>query len=94
MALNGGPMFTFSEAVSFVVNCQDQEEIDEYWGKLLDEGKAQQCGWLKDKYGISWQILPSNLGQLMQNPDPAKANRIMLALMKMVKIDIKMLRNA
>jgi predicted 3-demethylubiquinone-9 3-methyltransferase (glyoxalase superfamily) len=92
-ALNGGPHFTFTEAISFVVNCETQEEIDEYWEKLLqDGGKPSQCGWLKDRFGLSWQIVPTILGELMK--DPAKAGRVMKALMPMVKLDIATLKAA
>lgn len=93
-AINGGPVFKFTEAVSFVINCDTQNEIDHYWEKLSEGGdpKAQQCGWLKDKYGLSWQIVPSLLGQLMS--DPSKSERVMNALLKMKKLDIKTLQEA
>ncbi len=96
VALNGGPHFKFSEAISFVVNCESQEEVDYYWEKLSEGGdpKAQQCGWLKDKYGVSWQIVPTVLGEMLQDKDPKKSERVMNALLKMVKIDIKKLREA
>ena len=95
MALNGGPMFKFTEAVSFVVNCETQAEIDDYWKKLTaDGGQEVQCGWLKDKFGLSWQIVPAALGQMMKDKDPAKTNRVMQALMKMVKLDINGLQQA
>lgn len=94
-ALNGGPQFTFSEAVSFVVNCENQQEIDEYWGKLIsDGGQESMCGWLKDRFGFSWQIVPVQMGKLMTNKDPQKANRVMQALLKMKKIDIGTLEAA
>lgn len=94
MALNGGPMFKFTEAVSLVVTCDTQEEIDEYWEKLVaDGGSESQCGWLKDKFGLSWQIVPRILGELMSG-DPQKANRVMTALLKMVKLDIARLKEA
>jgi len=95
-ALNGGPVFRFNEAISFQVNCKSQEEVDFYWEKLSDGGdeKAQQCGWLKDKYGVSWQIVPSILGELMQDKDTRKSERVMSALLKMKKIDIEKLRQA
>jgi len=93
MALNGGPQFKFTEAISFVVHCDNQEEIDYYWEKLSEGGSEVQCGWLKDKYGLSWQVVPTVLGKLMSG-DPAKANRVMQALMKMVKLDIKKLEEA
>lgn len=94
MALNGGPMFTFSEAVSFVVNCNSQQEIDEFWEKLSDGGQKQQCGWLKDKFGLSWQIVPTVLGELMQDKDAEKANGVMQAIFGMTKIDIETLKQA
>jgi predicted 3-demethylubiquinone-9 3-methyltransferase (glyoxalase superfamily) len=94
MALNGGPEFTFSEAISFVVNCETQEEIDEYWGKLLAGGKPQQCGWLKDKYGLSWQIVPAILDEMMSDKNPEKSDRVMQAILKMIKLDIATLKKA
>ena len=93
IALNGGPMFKFTEAVSFVVNCETQQEIDEYWQKLSEGGKQDQCGWLKDRYGLSWQIVPRILPQLMKK-DPATSNRVMAALMQMKKLDIARLQEA
>jgi predicted 3-demethylubiquinone-9 3-methyltransferase (glyoxalase superfamily) len=88
-ALNGGPRFRFTEAVSFVVNCETQQEIDDYWSKLTaDGGQPSMCGWLKDKYGLSWQVVPSNIGQLLQQPDREKQQRVTDALMKMRKIDV------
>jgi predicted 3-demethylubiquinone-9 3-methyltransferase (glyoxalase superfamily) len=93
-ALNGGPMFKFTEAISLVVNCETQEEVDYYWEKLTQGGQESQCGWLKDKFGLSWQVVPTALGKLISNPDKEKANRVMQALMKMVKIDIKTLEDA
>lgn len=93
MGLNGGPQFTFSEAVSYVVECADQQEIDYYWDKLTaDGGQESMCGWLKDKYGFSWQIVPKILGQLMS--DPEKGQRVMQAFMKMKKFDIQTLLDA
>jgi predicted 3-demethylubiquinone-9 3-methyltransferase (glyoxalase superfamily) len=92
MGLNGGPHFKFNEAVSFVVNCENQEEIDYYWNKLTEGGQESQCGWLKDKFGLSWQIVPSILGKLMT--DPEKAPRVMQAFMQMKKFDIEKLVNA
>ena len=92
MALDGGPHFKFNESVSFVINCKDQEEIDYYWSKLVEGGTEQQCGWLKDKYGLSWQIVPAILGQLMA--DPERAPRVAEAFLKMVKFDIEKLMNA
>jgi predicted 3-demethylubiquinone-9 3-methyltransferase (glyoxalase superfamily) len=94
IALNGGPQYTFTPAVSFVVNCQTQDEIDDYWEKLSAGGKEIQCGWLQDKFGLSWQIVPANLGELLNTKDPAKSQRVMQALMKMVKLDIKTLQQA
>ena len=95
-ALNGGPIFKFNEAISFQVNCETQEQVDYYWDKLSAGGdpKAQQCGWLKDKFGVSWQIVPSILPQLMTDPDPAKSGRVMAAMLQMKKLDIEKLRRA
>lgn len=92
MALNGGPEYKFNEAVSFVVNCETQEEIDYYWEKLTEGGQESKCGWLKDKFGMSWQIVPAILGQLMN--DPEKAPRVMYAFMQMKKFDIQKLKDA
>lgn len=94
LALNGGPMFKFTEAISLVVNCENQEEIDYYWEKLSAGGKEVQCGWLKDKYGLSWQVVPKAMDKLMGSSNPEKAKRAMAAMMKMVKIDIKKLEEA
>jgi predicted 3-demethylubiquinone-9 3-methyltransferase (glyoxalase superfamily) len=94
MALNGGPEFTFSQAISFYVKCKDQAEIDELWDKLSVGGEIQQCGWLKDKYGIAWQIIPPILGEMLQDKDPKKAQRVMEAMLKMIKIDIQKLKDA
>ena len=96
IALNGGPHFSFNEAVSFIVNCDTQHEIDAYWKKLSEGGdaKAQQCGWLKDKYGLSWQIVPTILPQLFSDADPQKSGRVMKALLQMKKLDIAALENA
>jgi predicted 3-demethylubiquinone-9 3-methyltransferase (glyoxalase superfamily) len=93
-ALNGNPKFPFTEAVSLVVNCKSQEEIDHYWDKLTAGGKPVQCGWLKDKYGFSWQIVPTIIPELLQDSDPAKRDRVMAAVMKMVKLDIATLKRA
>jgi predicted 3-demethylubiquinone-9 3-methyltransferase (glyoxalase superfamily) len=94
-ALNGGPHFKFTEAVSFVVNCETQEEVDYFWEKLTaDGGKESQCGWLKDKYGLSWQIVPAILIELLQDKDAAKAQRVMSAMLQMKKIDIATLQQA
>ncbi|HWR35266.1 MAG TPA: VOC family protein [Clostridia bacterium] len=92
LALNGGPHFKFTEAISLVVNCDTQEEIDYYWEKLSAGGKEAQCGWLKDKYGLSWQVVPKVIGSLMR--DPEKAKRVMAAVMKMVKLDIAAMERA
>jgi predicted 3-demethylubiquinone-9 3-methyltransferase (glyoxalase superfamily) len=87
MGLNGGPMFKFTEAVSFFVKCKDQAEVDYFWNRFLSGGgKESQCGWLKDKYGLSWQIIPDALGRYMSDPDREKANRVMQAMLKMKKI--------
>ena len=94
IALNGGAHFRFNEAISFVVNCETQEEIDEMWEKLSACGKKVECGWLKDRYGVSWQIVPTVLGELLTDPDPEKAQRVMRAMLQMVKIDIKTLKQA
>ena len=94
MALNGGPLFAFTEAISFFVNCETQAEVDELWGKLTEGGEESQCGWLKDKFGLSWQIVPSVLGELLNDPDAAKAGRVMNAMLQMKKIDIAGLRSA
>jgi predicted 3-demethylubiquinone-9 3-methyltransferase (glyoxalase superfamily) len=93
-ALNGGPQFKFTEAISLVVNCTSQEEVDYYWEKLTDGGAEVQCGWLKDKYGLSWQITPTILIDLLQDKDAAKASRVMQAMMKMIKIDIETIKRA
>jgi predicted 3-demethylubiquinone-9 3-methyltransferase (glyoxalase superfamily) len=93
-ALNGGPTFTFNPAISFLVNCESQEEVDELWEKLSAGGETQRCGWLKDKYGLSWQIIPSALGRMLHDKDPAKASRVMQAMMQMGKIEIKGLEQA
>jgi predicted 3-demethylubiquinone-9 3-methyltransferase (glyoxalase superfamily) len=94
MALNGGPYFKFTEAVSFVVNCDTEEEVDLYWEKLSEGGEKGQCGWLKDKYGVSWQIVPVILGVLMSDKDPEKVKRVAEAMMKMTKLDIGELKKA
>jgi predicted 3-demethylubiquinone-9 3-methyltransferase (glyoxalase superfamily) len=94
MALNGGPTYKLTEAISLMVNCETQAEVDRYWEKLLDGGKAQACGWLKDKYGLSWQITPTMLIKHIGDPDPAKATRVMQAMMGMVKFDINALQKA
>jgi predicted 3-demethylubiquinone-9 3-methyltransferase (glyoxalase superfamily) len=93
-ALNGGPQFAFTEAISFYVDCETQQEVDELWEKLSEGGEKGQCGWLKDKYGLSWQIVPSILGELLQDKDPKKSNNVMQAMLQMHKIDINMLKQA
>ena len=95
-ALNGGPQFTFSEAISFIVHCSTQEEVDHYWGRLSEGGpeQAQMCGWLKDKYGVSWQIVPDALIEFITDADPAKAQRTVQAMLQMKKLDIAALRRA
>jgi predicted 3-demethylubiquinone-9 3-methyltransferase (glyoxalase superfamily) len=94
MALNGGPQFTFSPAISFVVNCDTQEEIDTLWEKLSEGGAKEVCGWLKDKYGVSWQIVPAVLGEMMHDKDAGKTERVMKALLQMTKLDIQGLKKA
>jgi len=94
MALNGGPHFSFTPAISFFVNCETQEEVDELWKKLSAGGKTERCGWLKDKYGLSWQIIPSALGRLMGDNNAAKAQSVMKAMLEMDKIDIARLQQA
>jgi predicted 3-demethylubiquinone-9 3-methyltransferase (glyoxalase superfamily) len=95
-ALNGGPDFKFNEAISFQVHCEDQAELDRYWNKLTAGGdpKFQQCGWLKDRFGVSWQVVPVVLPKLMSDPDPERSGRVMEALLRMKKIDIEELENA
>jgi len=94
MALNGGPQFTFTPAISFFVNCETQQEVDELWEKLSEGGQKNRCGWLQDKYGVSWQIIPTALGKLMSDADPKKANRVMKAMLEMDKIDVQRLQQA
>jgi predicted 3-demethylubiquinone-9 3-methyltransferase (glyoxalase superfamily) len=93
-ALNGGPQFTFTPAISFFVNCETQQEVDELWEKLSAGGQEQPCGWLQDKFGLSWQIIPTILGKLLGDKDPAKAQRVMQAMLQMKKIDIARLKQA
>jgi predicted 3-demethylubiquinone-9 3-methyltransferase (glyoxalase superfamily) len=93
-ALNGGPVFKFTEAISLFVTCETQEEVDKYWEKLSDGGEKGQCGWLKDRFGLSWQIVPIALGVLMGDSDPEKSKRVMEAMLKMSKIDIDLLKQA
>ena len=94
IALNGGPQFKFTEAISFVVNCETQAELDYYWEKLIAGGEEVQCGWLKDKFGLSWQVVPTVLGELLSSKDAAESQRVMEAMLKMVKLDIKKLQAA
>jgi predicted 3-demethylubiquinone-9 3-methyltransferase (glyoxalase superfamily) len=94
IAFNGGPHFSFTPAISLFVNCESQEEVDEFWDKLSDGGEKSRCGWLKDKYGLSWQIIPSILGMLMQDKDPQKSARVRTAMLAMNKIDIEGLKKA
>jgi predicted 3-demethylubiquinone-9 3-methyltransferase (glyoxalase superfamily) len=94
LGINGGPMFRFTEAVSFEVRCADQDEVDYYWSKLVDGGEESQCGWLKDRYGLSWQIVPERLYELLEGPDPAQSAAAMAAMMKMRKIVVAELEAA
>ena len=94
MALNGGPSFSFAQGMSLFVNCETQDEVDELWEKLSAGGEKGPCGWLTDRYGVSWQIIPRALGELLNDPDPEKAKRVMNAMLKMSKIDIEGLRRA
>lgn len=94
VALNGGPHFTFTEAISLYVDCEDQAEVDYYWDKLVDGGEPSMCGWLKDRYGLSWQIIPNELPQLLTDPDPERSQRAMQAMLTMNKIDIGAIRKA
>jgi predicted 3-demethylubiquinone-9 3-methyltransferase (glyoxalase superfamily) len=93
-AINGGPEFTFDEAVSFLINCADQEEVDYFWTKLSEGGEESQCGWLKDRYGLSWQVCPTELGELLNDPGPERAQRATRAMLAMKKIDVAALRAA
>ena len=93
-ALNGGPQFTFTPAISFFVNCETQQEVDQLWDKLSDGGRKERCGWLKDKYGLSWQVVPSILGRLLGDTDAAKSKRVIQAMLQMDKLDIKGLQDA
>jgi predicted 3-demethylubiquinone-9 3-methyltransferase (glyoxalase superfamily) len=92
--LNGGPQFKFTEAVSFLVNCETHEEVDAYWNKLSEGGEEGPCGWLKDKFGLSWQIVPAALPRLLRDPDPEKAQRVMQAMLQMKKIEVDVLERA
>jgi predicted 3-demethylubiquinone-9 3-methyltransferase (glyoxalase superfamily) len=94
MALNGGPEFTFSEAISFMIDCADQDEVDYYWGKLGEGGEEGPCGWLKDRYGLSWQVVPAALGELASDPDPAKSQAVMKAMFGMRKLVVAELQAA
>ena len=94
IALNGGPQFKFSEAISFFVSCDTQEEVDHFWEKLSEGGEIIQCGWLKDKFGVAWQIVPKALGEMLRDKDPAKSQRVMKAMMQMKKLDIAELERA
>lgn len=94
IALNGGPQFKFTEAISFSVNCETQEEVDNFWKKLSEGGEEGPCGWLKDRYGLSWQINPTVLGEMLNDADSAKAQRVMKAMLQMKKIDVKRLKQA
>lgn len=94
LALNGGPMFTFSPAISFIANCKTQAEVDELWEKLSEGGEKEQCGWLRDKYGVSWQIVPTVLPEMLLDENPAKSERVMQAMLQMTKIDIETLKRA
>jgi predicted 3-demethylubiquinone-9 3-methyltransferase (glyoxalase superfamily) len=94
MALNGGPVFKFSPAISFLVNCETQEEVDNLWEKLSEGGEKEQCGWLKDKFGVSWQVVPNVLGEMLQDKDAKKSERVMEAMLQMKKIDIEGLKKA
>jgi predicted 3-demethylubiquinone-9 3-methyltransferase (glyoxalase superfamily) len=94
LALNGGPIFKFTEAISLMVNCETQDELDCMWDKLCEGGQESQCGWLKDRYGLSWQIIPTILSKLMTDPDPGRSQRVFQALMKMKKLDIDELKRA
>jgi predicted 3-demethylubiquinone-9 3-methyltransferase (glyoxalase superfamily) len=93
-ALNGGPQFAFTPAISFFVSCETQQEVNALWEKLSEGGSKDRCGWLRDKYGLSWQIIPTALGRMLQDKDPAKANRVMKAMLQMDKIDIRRLQEA
>ncbi len=94
MALTGGPQFHFTEAISLLVNCKSQEEVDELWSKLSAGGSTSQCGWLKDKFGLSWQVFPTVLGEMLQDKDPERSKRVMEAMLKMTKLEIEGLKRA
>src|SRR5713226_9390457 len=94
VALNGGPMFKFTEAISFVVNCETQKEVDHFWEKLSAGGQEVQCGWLKDRFGVTWQVVPTVLSEMLQDKDPEKSKRVMAAMLRMKKISVEGLKNA
>ena len=94
IALNGGPHFKFTEAISFTIDCKDQAEVDYYWDKLSAGGQQQPCGWLKDRFGLSWQVVPSALDEMMSDPDPVRSSRVMQAMLQMKKMDLGALRRA
>jgi predicted 3-demethylubiquinone-9 3-methyltransferase (glyoxalase superfamily) len=94
VGINGGPQFTFDEAVSFQINCDDQDEVDYYWEKLSEGGSEGQCGWLKDKFGLAWQVVPTGMDEVFADPDPARAERAMKAMLQMGKLDVAELRRA
>jgi predicted 3-demethylubiquinone-9 3-methyltransferase (glyoxalase superfamily) len=94
VGINGGPQFQFDEAVSFQITCEDQDEVDYYWERLTEGGEESQCGWLKDKYGLSWQVVPTGMEEVFSDPDPERAKRAMEAMLKMRKLDIEALRSA
>jgi predicted 3-demethylubiquinone-9 3-methyltransferase (glyoxalase superfamily) len=94
VGINGGPQFEFSEAISLEITCADQDEVDYYWGKLSDGGSEGQCGWLKDRFGLSWQVTPQGMGEIFNDPDPERAERAMQAMMRMSKLDVEALRRA
>ena len=94
VALNGGPQYAFSPAISLYVHCRDQDEVDRYWSALTEGGQSQQCGWVSDRYGVTWQIVPDRLPELLGDPDPGRANRAMQAMLRMDKIEIKTLEDA
>jgi predicted 3-demethylubiquinone-9 3-methyltransferase (glyoxalase superfamily) len=94
VAINGGPQFTFDEAISLQITCEDQEEVDHFWERLTDGGEESQCGWLKDRYGLSWQVIPKGMDEVFSDPDPERARRAMQAMLGMRKLDIAALRSA
>jgi len=93
-AINGGPQFTFDEAISFQISCADQHEVDHFWSRLTEGGSESQCGWLKDRFGLSWQVVPEGMAELFGDPDPTRAQRAMSAMLKMRKLDLEALRRA